>query len=103
MLHQCRWFVGIARGVKYLHQCRPAIVHRDLKAENVLLSSQDKSVAEAKVLDLGLHMRNRARTQVASDENSSFYGGSEYDAVAFNGSVYGGMLGAPSPTRLPVH
>jgi hypothetical protein len=89
----CRWFVGISRGIKYLHQCRPAIVHRDLKPENVMLTSIDKYVSEAKVLDLGLHMRHAGRHVAATDMEGSFYGGTLYDAVALNGSVSGGPAG----------
>lgn len=98
----CRWFIGIARGVKYLHSCRPAIIHRDLKPENVLLTSADVSASEAKVLDLGLHIRGRARSiayGLNGDREKSYYGGENYDAVALNGSVRagGGATGARRP------
>lgn len=92
----CRWFIGIARGVKYLHSCRPAIIHRDLKPENVLLTSADVSASEAKVLDLGLHIRGRARSiafGLSGDREKSYYGGDNYDAVALNGSVRAGRSG----------
>jgi len=63
-----------------------------MKPENVLLTSTDSSCSDAKVLDLGLHIRGRASKQfeLGSTRDESYYGGSTYDAVAFNGSVYAG-------------
>lgn len=83
----------MSRAVKYLHSCSPPIVHRDLKPENVMLTALDRSTAEAKVLDLGLHMRNRAAHLIGADEGS-YYGGTLYDAAQHNGSVYNATLGA---------
>ena len=36
-----RWLVGIAQGLKYLHQCQPMVIHRDLKLENILMSGEN--------------------------------------------------------------
>ena len=79
-----RWFVAIARGVKYLHACQPTIVHRDLKLENILLTTRDAASCEAKVVDLGLHMRGRT---VGGDNEGSFYGGHAFDAAHHDGSL----------------
>jgi len=40
----------IASGLDYLHSCNPSIVHRDLKADNILISFG----GEAKIADIGL-------------------------------------------------
>eukprot|EP01125_Pyxidicula_operculata_P011575 TRINITY_DN3792_c0_g3_i1.p1 TRINITY_DN3792_c0_g3~~TRINITY_DN3792_c0_g3_i1.p1 ORF type:complete len:1898 (+),score=455.03 TRINITY_DN3792_c0_g3_i1:41-5695(+) len=46
--------IDIARGMLYMHTCKPPIVHRDLKSPNVLLLSTDPTVPIcAKVADFG--------------------------------------------------
>ncbi len=49
-----KWLTEIACGVNKLHSL--SIIHRDLKAANVLLSSEDLDTAVAKVADFGLSM-----------------------------------------------
>ncbi len=50
-----RWLTEIAQGMAHLHSLLPrAIVHRDLKSANVLLSSVDPQIATAKICDFGL-------------------------------------------------
>eukprot|EP00878_Enallax_costatus_P022758 GHUV01024165.1.p1 GENE.GHUV01024165.1~~GHUV01024165.1.p1 ORF type:complete len:396 (+),score=103.79 GHUV01024165.1:320-1507(+) len=45
----------IARGLKYLHNCRPMVLHRDLKLENVLLKGPNSPGHHAvKLADFGL-------------------------------------------------
>jgi serine/threonine protein kinase len=50
-----RWAVGISKAMLYLHRFKPMIVHRDLKAENVLLTRRNVARSEAKLADFGLH------------------------------------------------
>ena len=37
------WSLQIAKALRYLHRCKPPIVHRDLKLENVILTSRMRS------------------------------------------------------------
>ncbi|KAL1527197.1 hypothetical protein AB1Y20_015876 [Prymnesium parvum] len=60
-----RFLADTARGMEYLHRCEPAIIHRDLKSQNLLVAS-DHSV---KVADFGLSrecMQPGAMTRVGS-------------------------------------
>eukprot|EP00803_Ostreobium_quekettii_P003919 evm.model.scf_1645.1 EVM.evm.TU.scf_1645.1 scf_1645:7861-13002(-) len=52
-----RWCIQIAEALSYLHNSTPVIVHRDMKPENVLLTTTDTEIAEAKIADFGLHKR----------------------------------------------
>jgi serine/threonine protein kinase len=45
-----RLALGVAKALQYLHTRSPAIVHRDLKSKNVLLSEQ----GDAKLIDFGV-------------------------------------------------
>ncbi|XP_002530885.3 serine/threonine-protein kinase CTR1 [Ricinus communis] len=51
----------VAKGMNYLHQLRPPIVHRDLKSLNLLVDSQ----YTVKVCDFGLS-RSKAKTYLSS-------------------------------------
>jgi serine/threonine protein kinase len=42
----------LLRGLKFLHT-KKKVVHRDLKLENILLVSQDRSNFEIKIADFG--------------------------------------------------
>ena len=76
------WLLDIACALHYLHEvCRPMIVHRDLKLDNILLSQHGKS---AKLCDFGLH--KRIRTQGISPDDvdmpdESYYGGMLYQSL----------------------
>jgi hypothetical protein len=58
--------------------------------------------SEAKVLDLGLHIRRSLRSSYAmlGDLERSYYGGDNYDAEKANGSVRAGRtVGAFLPSQ----
>ncbi|KAL4442953.1 hypothetical protein ABPG77_008444 [Micractinium sp. CCAP 211/92] len=49
-----RWCLGIASALQYLHSLSPPVMHRDLKLDNIMLSSADVAQADAKLGDFGL-------------------------------------------------
>ena len=54
---RARWLMEIASGMAQMHALLPtSIIHRDLKAANVLLSATDLDKAVAKVADFGVAM-----------------------------------------------
>jgi serine/threonine protein kinase len=60
-----RWCLHIASALQYLHGGRPAVIHRDLKLDNVMLSCADVARADAKLADFGL-----ARLAAAEDRHT---------------------------------
>ncbi|KAG2489969.1 hypothetical protein HYH03_011598 [Edaphochlamys debaryana] len=49
------WLLDVAEALHFLHTSRPACIHRDVKAENVLLKREGGRTV-AKLGDLGLHV-----------------------------------------------
>lgn len=62
-----RWCIQILKGLHYLHNCKPPIVHRDMKIENLLLSSS----GDIKIVDYGVARyidTNRKKTERKSHQ-----------------------------------
>ncbi|PNW73467.1 hypothetical protein CHLRE_14g632860v5 [Chlamydomonas reinhardtii] len=82
-LDALRWLTHIAAACAYLHEtCRPMVIHRDLKLENVLLTGGPVDGRVAKITDFGLHkraMHSRAEDALIAVTNEwSTRGGSVY-------------------------
>lgn len=48
-----------AKGLQYLHEANPQVLHRDLKAENLLLTAMGRA-GDIRVMDFGLTKLRRA-------------------------------------------
>uniref|UniRef100_A0A7S3R107 Protein kinase domain-containing protein n=1 Tax=Dunaliella tertiolecta TaxID=3047 RepID=A0A7S3R107_DUNTE len=103
------WLMQIASAMNYLHNvCRPMIIHRDLKLENMLLTDGPMSERVCKLADFGLHKRARLNNLTgqlttpldfnrgsALDDKSYYGGGFFYN----NPSVHKGGANIPNMTR----
>lgn len=80
------WCINVAEALECMHTSTPSIIHRDVKSENVLLTT-DGGVTVAKLADLGLHMpifpAHYARDMGSRSRSSSM----EQDANAANRTV----------------
>ncbi|CAG2104881.1 unnamed protein product [Medioppia subpectinata] len=64
----CEIFKELLQSVRYLHELNPAVIHRDLKPDNILIDSNFGSNCCVKVCDFGL----------ATDHNIEGHTGSRY-------------------------
>ncbi|VDK45847.1 unnamed protein product [Cylicostephanus goldi] len=64
------WLCQIARGMAHLHAQEPSIVHGDLAARNVLVTTHpvDKARFIMKLTDLGISKRTRSETFATYDD-----------------------------------
>eukprot|EP00184_Porphyridium_aerugineum_P004626 CAMPEP_0184695372 /NCGR_PEP_ID=MMETSP0313-20130426/3017_1 /TAXON_ID=2792 /ORGANISM="Porphyridium aerugineum, Strain SAG 1380-2" /LENGTH=671 /DNA_ID=CAMNT_0027153809 /DNA_START=637 /DNA_END=2652 /DNA_ORIENTATION=+ len=56
--------IGIARGMLYLHNCKPPIIHRDLKTNNVLVKEDASQVV---ISDFGLSIPSQFTSEGVED------------------------------------
>lgn len=65
------WARQILRGLTYLHGHKPAIIHRDLKCDNIFVNG---NTGEVKIGDLGLAIvMQQATAQSVIGNNFIFY------------------------------
>ena len=69
MALKCSVLQDVARGLAYLHEQSPPIIHRDLSARNALLNSG----IVAKIADLGVARRMRAAATMTMGPGASVY------------------------------
>jgi serine/threonine protein kinase len=48
-----RWSLQIAKAVQYMHESNPRVIHRDLKADNLLLTKPGRA-GDIRIIDFGL-------------------------------------------------
>eukprot|EP00210_Caulerpa_lentillifera_P003514 g3353.t1 len=66
-----QWLIHVAKGMKYLHNSSPRVIHRDLKIENIMLTEDFDGKKIAKIGDFGLHAlipKKRSITHQPSSE-----------------------------------
>lgn len=66
-----KWICQISEALSYLHSLNPPIVHRDLKADNVLLT--DPSTQNLKIGDFGLAREYLAMKNISSFQSVQTY------------------------------
>lgn len=63
-----RWCIGAAEALAAMHGSEPMVIHRDLKADNILLTGTG-SDSVAKVADFGLHALVERRRKAGKDDD----------------------------------
>eukprot|EP00195_Chlamydomonas_chlamydogama_P013792 CAMPEP_0202899216 /NCGR_PEP_ID=MMETSP1392-20130828/7510_1 /ASSEMBLY_ACC=CAM_ASM_000868 /TAXON_ID=225041 /ORGANISM="Chlamydomonas chlamydogama, Strain SAG 11-48b" /LENGTH=475 /DNA_ID=CAMNT_0049585339 /DNA_START=83 /DNA_END=1507 /DNA_ORIENTATION=+ len=115
-----QWCMHIAEAMTYLHEvCKPMIIHRDIKLENVLLSGGSLDLCVAKLADFGLHKRAKVNPNTGAltapdftfadasvharsiHDERSYYGGSAFYAGAKMNASRHGSAHKPSSSALP--
>ncbi|KAG1667274.1 hypothetical protein FOA52_012563 [Chlamydomonas sp. UWO 241] len=84
-----QWCIDMADAMSYLHEvCKPMIIHRDLKLENILVTSGVLGRRHAKLADFGLHKRGLLDTETGQ-------------LLAYEGSMHAGVGGARGSAGVP--
>eukprot|EP00884_Botryococcus_braunii_P003104 jgi/Botrbrau1/12795/Bobra.117_1s0014.1 len=66
------WTRHVAEGLRYLHNAKPQVVHRDLKLENVLMRNLPDGKKEACLADFGLSALLKGGREETQNEKSEF-------------------------------
>eukprot|EP00210_Caulerpa_lentillifera_P006598 g6303.t1 len=80
MISAWKWLIQIAEALSYLHMCTPSVIHRDVKPENVLMSSKNLKIANAKIADFGLHKRMNKISQRQREASTGLLDSSTMDS-----------------------
>ncbi|KAJ3097083.1 hypothetical protein HDU97_005291 [Phlyctochytrium planicorne] len=72
------WALDIAYGIKYLHEHKPSIIHRDLKTSNVLLSLDNEGKLRPKISDFGSAMQEISTLATQVGEKPDYRGTTLY-------------------------
>ena len=75
-----KWAIEILKGIKYLHELDPPIIHRDIKCDNIFINSNN---GEIRIGDLGLS------TSLKNSFTTSVLGTPEYMAPELYEEKYG--------------
>lgn len=62
-----RWALQVAEALEHLHLLAPAVVHRDVKSNNVMLARGPDGLLHAKLGDFGLHVVSMAARRWGGD------------------------------------
>lgn len=93
-----RWCLDAARALNAMHKSSPMVIHRDLKSENILLTSNEPDCV-AKVGDFGLHVVvDRPRKSSKSGIHSVHLKQTKsYEMVTKTGAMKSPFMNAPMP------
>ncbi|KAF1317307.1 Tkl/drk protein kinase, partial [Globisporangium splendens] len=98
-----RLALDVAKALQYLHARSPAIIHRDLKSNNVLLSAQ----GDAKLIDFGVSRDLELRTMAAGVGTAYWTAPEIIDGTKYTEKCdmysFGVLLSEIDACRMPYH
>ncbi|CAG2109199.1 unnamed protein product [Medioppia subpectinata] len=68
----CEIFKEILECVQYLHECKPPVIHRDLKPDNILIDPNIRSNRIVKLCDFGLATNHDINSHTVSEYGHTF-------------------------------